>query len=168
MKICSSDQALRATDFSGGYGYYGFAGKQSTINATLGSNIGSIAQADLNAGDTAGTAVAEAGLHDAQQAAQGTATGNAGSVLEPAKWGSEIVTYSLADAPVSNDTPFSGYLSSQYDALVEQAFATWGAASGITFEEVSDSSQSDIRVGFSDLNTASSGVVGYRSGRRRS
>jgi predicted Zn-dependent protease len=84
------------------------------------------------------------------------------ALFEGAKWGSNVITWSLADSAAPADSPFSSYMSSsQYDSLVEQAFAAWGQASGLTFEQVSDSSQSDIRIGWGDFNTASSGVVGY-------
>jgi hypothetical protein len=48
----------------------------------------------------------------------------------------------------------------QYDADVQNAFATWAAASSIRFEEVTASSQSDIQIGFSDLNTSTTAIVG--------
>jgi hypothetical protein len=52
-------------------------------------------------------------------------------------------------------------MGSQYEALVQQAFQIWAAASGLTFEEVADSSQSDIRLGWGDFNTSSTLVVGH-------
>jgi hypothetical protein len=162
-------------DYSGDYyadygddyfgGYYGFAGKQSTINQELGANIGSIAQSDLARGDTTGAAAAEGGLQEASQAAARSAlTGGQGnSVLEAAKWDSSVITWSLADSSGSGSAQFSGYMGSQYEAEVQQAFATWAAASGLKFEEVSDSSQSDIRIGFGNFDTADTGVVGFTS-----
>ena len=150
-------------DFSGGY--YGFAGKQSTINQTLGSNIGSIAQYDLAQGDTAGAAAAEAGRGEAAQAAsQSALTGGQGNaVLEAAKWDGNVITWSLADSAGTGSAQFSSYMGRGYEAEVQQAFASWAAASGLRFEEVSDSSQSDIRIGFGDFDTADTGVVGFTS-----
>ncbi len=79
--------------------------------------------------------------------------GTGSSVLEGAKWdSSQVITWS-----------FAGSADPAYETEVEQAFATWAAASGLTFEEVSGSAQSDISIGFGDLNTANSGVVGYTS-----
>jgi YD repeat-containing protein len=149
--------------FSGGYGYYGgygFAGSASTVQASVGSNIGSIAQADLAKGDQAGATAAEAGLHQAYNTAMATPTAGTGSsVLEGAKWDSNVITWSLAGAPGAGDSQ----ANSAYETDLQQAFATWSAASGITFEELSGSAQSDISVGFGDLSTASTGVVGYTS-----
>ncbi|MDR6412894.1 UNVERIFIED_ORG: hypothetical protein ABIC62_006283, partial [Burkholderia sp. 1595] len=146
------------------FGYYGFAGNQTVVNAAVGSSIGSIAQYDLSQGDQAAAAAAETGLHQADEIATSTPTSGTGSsVLEGAKWDSEVVTWSLATLPGTSSTQFSNDMGSQYAAEVQQAFATWGAASGITFEEVADSSQSDIRLGWSNLGTATTGVVGYTS-----
>ena len=52
-------------------------------------------------------------------------------------------------------------MGSQYEPFVQQAFRTWAAASGLTFEEVADSDQADIRLGWGDFNTSSSGIVGH-------
>ena len=81
---------------------------------------------------------------------------------EGAKWNTgAVITWSIANHPGTADSPFSGYMGSQYEALVQQAFQAWAAASGLTFEEVADSSQSDIRLGWGSFNTSSTGVVGY-------
>ncbi|WP_082163191.1 beta strand repeat-containing protein [Caballeronia mineralivorans] len=139
-------------DSGGGYyGYYGFAGNQTVVQAALGSDIGSIAQYDLSIGNQAGATAAEVALHQAQEMADATPTSGTGtSVDSNNKWAGEVVTWSLASD-----------VGSQYDAEVQNAFATWAAASGITFEEVTGSSQSDIQIAFSDLNTSTTGVVGY-------
>jgi predicted Zn-dependent protease len=84
------------------------------------------------------------------------------TLYEGAKWNSaSVITWSIADRPGTADSPFSGYMGSQYEALVHEAFQIWAAASGLTFEEVADSNQSDIRLGWGDFNTSSTGVVGY-------
>jgi Matrixin len=128
------------------------------VQAAVGSNIGSIAQADLAKGDQAGATAAEAGLHQAYETAMATPTAGTGSsVLEGAKWDSNVITWSLAGTPGANGSQ----ANSAYETDLQQAFATWSAASGITFEEVSGSGKSDISVGFGDLSTASTGVVGY-------
>ena len=91
------------------------------------------------------------------------------SIYEGAKWNSgSVITWSIADTTGPADSPFSGYMGSQYEGLVRQAFQTWAAASGLTFEEVADSSQSDIRLGWGDFNTASTRVVGYTMWRAQS
>jgi hypothetical protein len=52
-------------------------------------------------------------------------------------------------------------MGSQYEALIPEAFQAWATASGLTFQEVRDSGQTDIRLGWGDFNTSSTGVVGY-------
>ncbi|KPD14653.1 hypothetical protein ADM96_38225 [Burkholderia sp. ST111] len=141
----------------GGYdgfsGSYGFAGKQSVVNAALGSDIGSIAQYDLSIGDQEGAAAAEAALQQAQEMAAATPTAGTGTAVDSgSKWTGDAITWSLGAS-----------IGSQYDAEVQQAFATWAAASGLTFAEVSATSPADIQIGFSDLNTLTSGVAGYTS-----
>ena len=82
--------------------------------------------------------------------------------FEGAKWNSgSVITWSIADRPGTADSPFSGYMGSRYEALVQQGFQAWAAASGLTFEEVADSSQSDIRLGWGNFDTSSTRVVGY-------
>ncbi|MGO8788971.1 MAG: matrixin family metalloprotease [Terriglobia bacterium] len=84
------------------------------------------------------------------------------TLYEGAKWNSaSAITWSLANSPGTTDLPFSGYMGSQYEALVQQAFETWAAASGLTFEKVADSSESDIRLGWGEFNTPSTRVVGH-------
>jgi hypothetical protein len=154
----------------GGYGGYG-GGLDGNYELTgtakaTGSNIGVIAQSDITQGDSPAAAAAEAGRSEISLLAQLASTNPTladGPFYEDAKWNSTVITWSLADSPGTNGAAFSSYMSPQYQALVAAAFAEWGAASGLIFEQVSDSSQSDIRIGFSDLDTASSGVVGYTS-----
>ena len=52
-------------------------------------------------------------------------------------------------------------MGAEYESFVQQAFRTWSAASGLKFEEVADSGQVDIRLGWGDFNTSSTGVVGH-------
>ena len=140
--------------YYGGYGYYGdygFAGKQSVVNAALGSNIGSIAQYDLSIGDHAGAAAAEAGFHQAQAMANATPTASTGTSVDSGQqWAAGVITWGLA-----------ANMGGQYDAEMEQAFATWSAATGLTFEEVSGSAPADIQIGFSELSSVTTGIVGY-------
>ncbi|MFM0047280.1 matrixin family metalloprotease [Paraburkholderia sediminicola] len=153
-----SGYQIASNPFSdGGYdgfsGSYGFAGKQSVVNAALGSDIGSIAQYDLSIGDQTGAAAAEAALHQAQEMANATPTAGTGTAVDSgSKWTGDAIAWSLG-----------ANMGSQYDTEVQQAFMTWAAASGLTFTEVSPTSPADIQIGFSDLNTPTSGVVGYTS-----
>jgi predicted Zn-dependent protease len=140
-------------------GGYGFAGNAKTVSAALGSDIGSVAQYDLAQGDMAGAVAAQTAQQQAQQMAAETPTSGSGtSVLTGSQWAAgEVVTWSLAD-PSSSTA-----LGSTYESDVAQAFATWAAVSGISFEEVSGATPADIQLNFADLNTATSGVVGYTS-----
>ncbi|NYE27416.1 putative Zn-dependent protease [Rhodanobacter sp. K2T2] len=86
-----------------------------------------------------------------------------GSVYEQASWADKTVTWSFAQgnqAAQSSD-PFSSYINApKEEAAVEEAFQAWAKASGLNFVEVPDSAASDIRVGFGDLNTSTSNVIG--------
>jgi hypothetical protein len=83
-------------------------------------------------------------------------------LYEGASWGrGSAITWSLADRPGTAESPFSGYMGAEYEPFVRQAFRTWAAASGLKFEEVADSTQVDIRLGWGDFNTSSTGVVGH-------
>jgi hypothetical protein len=151
---------------SGGYdgGYNGGYELTKTVKAT-GTNIGVIAQADASLSPSSATAAenAEFGISALSQLLSTGATNLDTPFFEGAKWNSNVVTWSLATGPGTTGSPFSGYMGTQYEALVQQAFQAWGAASGLTFEQVADSSNSDIRLGWGDFDTASSGVVGYTS-----
>jgi predicted Zn-dependent protease len=131
----------------------GFAGPASTVAAAVGSNIFSIAQADLAAGNKQGAAEAQAALQQVQSAIASGAT----SVLTGATWDQKIITWSIA----GQGGQFSDNMSKAEQAAVAQAFSSWASASGLTFEEVSNPSQADITVGLSDLGTATTGLVGY-------
>lgn len=137
-----------------GSGYYGFV-EGAVSTASLGSDIGIIAQHDLANGDAAGAAAAETGRLQAYNSAASTGAGT--SILENAKWDNNVITWSMAATPDSQgDGP-----NSEYESAAQKAFATWSAASGLTFQEVSDSSSSDISIGWEDFSTESSGVIGY-------
>jgi predicted Zn-dependent protease len=150
----------------GGYGGgYGFAGAQSLVSSGVGANIGAIAQYDLNHGNLSAAASAESAQQQAASIATLAPTSGTGSaVLEGAKWDQQVITWSLADSAGTQAALFSGYMGSAEESVVQAAFNTWASATpGVTFEEVADSAQSDIRVGFGDFNTATTGVVGYTS-----
>jgi hypothetical protein len=148
--------------YSGGYfGGYGFAGKESTVQTAVGSNIGSIAQGDLTRGNQTGAAAAEAALQQAYATATATpTTGTGTSALEGARWDSQVITWSFAGATGTNGSSTSP-AEAAYESEIQQAFATWAKASGLIFEEVAGSAQADINIGFGELNTATTGVVGY-------
>jgi Matrixin len=84
-------------------------------------------------------------------------------------WASGTITYSFADTTYAQDVfhPFDATLDAADQAIVNQAIEAWEKVSGLTFVEVADSSNpadaADIRIGFSDLNTQSTGTVGWTS-----
>ncbi|NWB45691.1 matrixin family metalloprotease, partial [Pseudomonas gingeri] len=144
---------------------YGFAGSKAATLSTAGNNIGFIAQYDLSQGNQAAALAAEKALQQAVDMATATPTAGTGSaVLDGAKFDQQVITWSLADSQGTQAAPFSGYMDSTDESVVQGAFNTWAASMpGVTFEEVSDSAQSDIRVGFGDFNTATTGIIGYTS-----
>jgi predicted Zn-dependent protease len=95
------------------------------------------------------------GATAAQMAAAQKKSGASGSVYENASWADKTVTWSFASASGSN-----AITNAAEQAAVEQAFKAWAAASGLTFEEASAGTASDIEVGFGDLNTATSNTIG--------
>jgi predicted Zn-dependent protease len=129
--------------------------------APSGGDIGVIASYDASvANNPAAARAADLARRDALQTAQSSSS-SASARFEGATWSGRVITWSLADSAGTAASPFSGYLSATYEPLVEQAFQAWAAASGLTFEQVSDSAQSDIRIGWGAFDTATSGVIGY-------
>jgi len=137
---------------------YGFAGSAAVVAAAVASPLSSIAQTDIANGDTAGAAGAQVALAQVQTV---IAAGTTSPVLTGAQWTQPVITWSIAAPSGSADSQFNGAMDSAEQAAVAQAFATWGAATGLDFEEVSGSTQSDIQVGLADFDTASTAVVGY-------
>ncbi|WP_414441443.1 matrixin family metalloprotease [Burkholderia sp. 22PA0106] len=144
----------------GGYGYgyyggYGFSGSRADVTEKLSSNVAAIAQFDQSQGNGIAAMAAQNGLAQAAEMSRDTeaASGAGPNVLEGARWNVPTITWSF------NDT--SGSQGSQYESEIEQAFATWAAASGLNFEEVSSTASSDISINWADLNTATTGEVGY-------
>ncbi len=86
------------------------------------------------------------------------------SPFEGAKWANAVITWSFADSPGSRSMPFSGYVQKQYQAGIEQAIQTWSKASGLEFEQVPGSSTTDIRIGWGNFDTQSSGIIGLTGG----
>jgi uncharacterized protein YaiE (UPF0345 family) len=113
-------------------------------------------------GNTVAAAVAQADFTDAFASA-GQTNGATPSPLEGAKWVGTTITWSFADSPGPSIAPFSGYITGQYQSVVEQAMTAWAQASGLTLEEVPDSTSSDIRIGWGTFDAASSGVIGLTS-----
>ena len=146
-----------------GYSYsYGLvAGSRSK-----GAGIDVIAQYDRAQGNAAGAVRAEAALTEANQAIAGAAGPTivpAPSPFEGAKWSQPVITWSFATGSGPAGSPFSSTIQAQYQAAIEQAIQTWANATGLTFEEVPNSTASDIRIGWGEFDTADSGVIGLTS-----
>lgn len=82
--------------------------------------------------------------------------------FEGAKWSSTPITWSFAQSTLPQDTstPFSDPVSATYQSTIEQALQRWASVTGLNFVQQNDSSSVDVRIGFADLNTASTGTVG--------
>lgn len=82
--------------------------------------------------------------------------------LEGAKWSDSNVTWSFATSTYSSDasTPFSQSIPGQYQDAIRAALQQWSSVSGLTFTQVADSPNADIRIGFGALDTSSSGMIG--------
>jgi predicted Zn-dependent protease len=129
-----------------------------------GTDIGVIASFDMGVPDVPAARAAQAARQQAfASAATAADAGQGAANFEGAQWTGNVITWSFATGAGPQSSPFSGAIGSRYKAVIEQAFQTWAAASGLTFEEVPDSSASDIRVGWGDFDTGQSGVVGYTS-----
>ena len=163
----AEDDGTNGYDPSGGSGGYGGGYELTASGAkTSGTNIGAIASFDSQAFAPLEASAAEAAQQETQFLAQLQAAGSSLADMpffEAGKWNSNVITWSLASSPGTTGSPFSAYMGAPYTALVQQAFNSWASASGLTFEQVADSSRSDIRLGWDNLNTTSSGVAGYTS-----
>jgi predicted Zn-dependent protease len=138
-------------------------------NGSGSTNIGIIAAYDRAVSADQAALAAEAARHQAMDSAAnaGTSDGNTGAQFEGAKIAGDVITWSFATSPGTTAAPFSGYIDHSYKAAVEKAFQTWAAASGLTFKEVPDGAASDIRIGWGNFDTSTSGVIGYTSYRQR-
>jgi hypothetical protein len=80
--------------------------------------------------------------------------------LEGPKWENKnpnvpdpTVTWSIADTNYS-DSPlnFASFLPSYFESILQAAFNKWSSVADITFQEVPDSDNSDIRFGFEPID----------------
>jgi predicted Zn-dependent protease len=141
------------------------SGDEFTSAGAVSANVSGIAQYVVANGDTNASQAAEIAELDAyaqETYSSSGATNPASYAYEGAKWATKTITWSFANSAGTAASPFSSYVTStQYQNLVKQAFAAWGAAGGLTLTQVSDSTSADIRVGFGDFSTATSGIAGY-------
>lgn len=130
----------------------GLAGSMDSVAALVQQNQQAIAQGTW---DTSGTLSAAVAANEMQQVQQVLASG-APSTLTGIRWEQPVLRWSLAD----HGSEFSSYLGADALPYVQKAFAAWGAACGLKFEQVADGASADIRVGNGLFNTASTGLVG--------
>jgi len=89
--------------------------------------------------------------------------------FEGPKWASRTITWSFANSTYGQDaaTPFSSSIGAAYQSTVQQAVQRWAAVSGLNLVQQADSADptkaANIRIGFADLGTPTSYVVGYTS-----
>ncbi|MBV8920637.1 matrixin family metalloprotease [Bradyrhizobium sp.] len=145
-------------------GSRGANGKQGR-GAQSGTDVGVIAAYDRSVSADSAAGAADTARQQAFASASGD-TKLTGAAFEGAKIQGDVVTWSFATSPGTAASPFSGYIGDQYKAAIEQAVQSWAKASGLTFEEVPDSPQADIRIGWGNFDTSSSGVIGYTSYRQ--
>lgn len=134
----------------------GFAGNLKVVYSTLADGGAALAQSI--GGDSVSTAAATGALLQTQSA---ISLNVQTSVLEGAKWDKSVVTWSLSDVLGGNRANVR--LMAAEERAAQQAFAVWGKATGLNFEEVGSSSSADIQLSWSDLNTSKTGVVGFTS-----
>ena len=151
------------SSFSFDFGGFGLSGTQAAANPTLNTqSISNLVQTDLAAGNLAAASAVEASMRQAYQ--QSTSKGSTSAVLEGVKWGGNpTVTWSMASLAGTAVAPFSAYMDSTYEKTIQNAFTAWSKATGLTFKEMSDSSNVDIRLGWGNFDTAHTGILGYTS-----
>ncbi|MDI6654096.1 matrixin family metalloprotease [Gluconobacter japonicus] len=70
------------------------------------------------------------------------------------------ITWSFSQSNTDDTARYAGSIQSEYQGAIEDAIKEWSQATGITFDEVSSSSKSDLEIAWGNLDTASSGVAG--------
>ena len=89
--------------------------------------------------------------------------------LEGAQWPTTDITWSFADFNYGSDAsaPFSNAITGDYQNAIEWALQQWSSVAPLNFTQIADSSDpsqaADIRIGFGDLNSASTGIIGQTS-----
>jgi predicted Zn-dependent protease len=136
-----------------GFGFgAGLAGTPATAAGDVGKDLAAIASGTWSGASQLSATNARSQL----QALQAVIASGAQSVLTGSRWDTPVITWSLATAGAD----VSSGLDAQAAAATQAAFATWSRVSGLTFQQVADSAQSDIRVGYGNFDTATTGIVG--------
>lgn len=142
---------------------YGFAGSDTVITATLESGVGIVAEQLLASGDVGATTDAEESLAHVSMLATGDqATPGAGAVvLNGGRQADNDVTWCLADTSRDATGLFSSQMGTEMEVLVRAACEAWEQVCGVHFTQVADNGLADIRLGFGDFDSATTGVIGY-------
>lgn len=134
-----------------GSGSGGFSGNKVKVSATLGASTGTIAKFGFAA--QLGAKHLQTAFNEVNQA---VSTNVQSAVLNGDKWAAGTVTWSFT-AP----SGASAAADSAYEATAQQAFAAWGLATGLQFQEVSKSSSTDIQIGWSNLDPTDTGLIAF-------
>ena len=146
---------------AGAHGNFGFAGKQLTMEAIL-SGASLFVQQESAQANTALANSAQGSLEQLQQllgSGNTSASISAGAVWKAKPGQSQIVvTWSV---PAAGNEISSAITKTEDIAAIKAAFETWSGPTGIIFKQVDNAGPADITLGYSDLGTAVTGVVGY-------
>ncbi|VWB36308.1 peptidase M10A and M12B, matrixin and adamalysin [Burkholderia lata] len=149
--------------FEGGdgaiFGGFGFAGAAGVSNLDQSGNT-SLLMTRLGMQDD--QAVFNQALDQAKNSAAATPSFGSGTPNVEGHWNKSVITWSVSNLD-ANGLPFDASATAQYSQALQQAFATWSAQTGIVFDEVSDGAASDIRIDWRQLDTATTGVIGFTS-----
>ncbi len=141
-------------------------GGSSGVAAGVARAMNVIAQYDVSHGFKAAATTADAAWSRTNHAiaAAAQATGTQPSPFNGIQWApGSVITWSFASPSDTGANPVSDAVQAQYQAIIEQALQTWSAATGVTFQQVANSSAADFQIGWGDFETNVSGTVGYTS-----
>ncbi len=142
---------------------YGFAGSDAIIAATLESGTSIVAGQALAAGDADGVEDANEAIAGASALAAGdqAAPGASAVVLNGGRQADNDVTWCLAGTSRDTTGLFSSQMGTEMEALVRAACEAWEQVCGVHFTQVADNGLADLRFGFGDFDSATTGVIGY-------
>jgi predicted Zn-dependent protease len=129
---------------------YGFAGDKDKVKQFIQSSTS--AESFSFAIKTDNTLAARASLNQVRFAMDNDIPW----AVSGSKWDHQTITWSLGGAADG----FARKFDSNAEATTQAAFEDWAKASGLTFVEVSDPSKADISIGWNQLDTADTGVIG--------
>ncbi|NRR29578.1 matrixin family metalloprotease [Oxalobacteraceae bacterium] len=133
-------------------GGFAFAGAKGANAANVLQRIDAIAAADLAKGNTDIASVESLAKEQIAFAMHSEAK----VLFSGGRFDHRLITWSLD----SQHQEFSGRLDTSDKGVVQQAFADWSKATGLTFQEARAGEKADIDIGWGDLATESTGAVG--------